>query len=679
MTETRDYDEAGRLLLLKSTQSSAPVASFGYTYDANGNRATLVETRTEASPETTTYGYDDANRLVAVAYPEETVLYSLDAVGNRKGEKKALPSVVAALTVAAYAALSPANASAMTERSFNAVDWMVASHQLVPAGLAPLAIAYDANGNRVSQGPRTYAWDIRDTLTTVTEAGSPLGTYDYDAQLQRVKADTADGHVEYALDGQFVLRESGARNRRYHFGEGEGLGVSDAAGPRWLLDDAQGSVSVEVSLASGGGSTPAAIAATTHRKYDAWGNYRSGTAPAGAEARLGYTGHQYDVESGLTYARARYYDSVNGVFLSRDSVEGHLGDAPSLHRWAYAHTNPLRYTDPTGHCGIDRYGRFITCADQANAWEAHRAEYRKWLASEITSDISTAKAAALAIPTLAVELGAALVDLGRLGEGAAEGGVRGYVADASRAVGIATLAWGVAKVGFSSSRGPALTEPGVESEAPVAGTLPPPSEPGPPSPSRMVESNTTPVTKAVPATETTPKKVDAYGKRSPPASGGLEGMVDTVETPAGRVPVGSRGGVVTEAKPAPSMEAQSPPVPNGAPEPEVQSFIRQFEERYPGRKYQSGHNRKTSDGREIEIDFETDNSIIEFKAGRGKGLTRQIGDRMDPAVNPEGKVCIGVACDAKGISPHVRKGIDGAGGVGASGDQVGDVLDVIAP
>ena len=350
MTETRDYDEAGRLLLLKSTQSSAPVASFGYTYDANGNRATQVETRTGSSPETTTYGYDDANRLVAVAYPEETVLYSLDAVGNRKGEKKALPGVVAALTVAAYAALSPANASAMTERTFNAVDWMVASHQLVPAGLAPLAIAYDANGNRVSQGPRTYAWDIRDTLTTVTESGSTLGTYDYDAQLQRVKADTADGHVEYALDGQFVLRESGARNRRYHFGEGEGLGVSDAAGPRWLLDDAQGSVSVEVSLASGGGSTPAAIAATTHRKYDAWGNYRSGTAPAGAEARLGYTGHQYDVESGLTYARARYYDSVNGVFLSRDSVEGSLSDAPSLHRFAYAHVNPLRYTDTSGRC-----------------------------------------------------------------------------------------------------------------------------------------------------------------------------------------------------------------------------------------------------------------------------------------------------------------------------------------
>ena len=39
----------------------------------------------------------------------------------------------------------------------------------------------------------------------------------------------------------------------------------------------------------------------------------------------------------------------SGIFLSRDSVEGTLNDAPSLHRFAYAHTNPLRYIDFDGH------------------------------------------------------------------------------------------------------------------------------------------------------------------------------------------------------------------------------------------------------------------------------------------------------------------------------------------
>lgn len=205
--------------------------------------------------------------------------------------------------------------------------------------LVRFGYAYDDNGNRVEEGPRRYAWDIRDTLTQVTDGASVLGGYDYDASLQRVKADTASGHVEYVLDGKYVLRESGARTRRYHYGEGKGLSVDDGGGARWLSLDGLGSTSAEV--------TPRG-SVTANRKHDAWGNYRDGTAPASGEVRLGYTGHQYDVETGLTYARARYYDSVNGVFLSRDSYAGQLDDAPSLHRYAYAHGNPLRYTDPQG-------------------------------------------------------------------------------------------------------------------------------------------------------------------------------------------------------------------------------------------------------------------------------------------------------------------------------------------
>ena len=86
--------------------------------------------------------------------------------------------MVTALTVAAFAALSPAQASAALARQHNA------------------ATSFDANGNRVRQGAREYRWDIRDTLTQVVEGGSVVGTYDYDAKLQRVQADTGAGRVE---------------------------------------------------------------------------------------------------------------------------------------------------------------------------------------------------------------------------------------------------------------------------------------------------------------------------------------------------------------------------------------------------------------------------------------------------------------------------------------------------
>jgi RHS repeat-associated protein len=74
-------------------------------------------------------------------------------------------------------------------------------------------------------------------------------------------------------------------------------------------------------------------------------------ARTGQDARppLGFTGHQYDPETGLVYARARYYDPDLGRFISRDSYEGSLSDAPSLHRYTYGQNNPLTYVDEDGH------------------------------------------------------------------------------------------------------------------------------------------------------------------------------------------------------------------------------------------------------------------------------------------------------------------------------------------
>jgi RHS repeat-associated protein len=343
MTESRSYDAASRLTVVEAVAPSrvpSLVSRFDYAYDANGNRASQVETRGLAA-ETTTYGYDEADRLIGVAYPAETHLYQVDAVGNRTGEKRAAAGVVAALTVAAFAALSPAVASAAVERQHNAVDWVTAVVDVKAS--TTTALSYDANGNRTGEGTKRYAWDIRDTLTRASDGATVLGTYDYDAKLQRVKADTTQGHVEYVLDGKYVLREAGARSRRYHFGEGEALAVTGVGGTSaqdsWLLIDGLGSVVTEAN---------ATASAVTARQFDAWGNYRNNTAPTANETRLGYTGHQFDVETGLTYARARYYDSKLGIFLSRDSFEGSINDAPSLHRYTYSHNHPLSYRDPSG-------------------------------------------------------------------------------------------------------------------------------------------------------------------------------------------------------------------------------------------------------------------------------------------------------------------------------------------
>ncbi len=114
---------------------------------------------------------------------------------------------------------------------------------------------------------------------------------------------------------------------------------------------------------------------------------------------------------------------------------------------------------------------------------------------------------------------------------------------------------------------------------------------------------------------------------------------------------------------------------DGTMEPQVQDFINKFEDRYPNRDYQSGHIRQHSNGKEYEIDFETDNVIIEFKEGSGKGLTRQVSDRLDSTINPDSKVVIGVT--GKRTSRHVQKDVEAIGGLIT--DDIELLLDLISP
>jgi RHS repeat-associated protein len=187
--------------------------------------------------------------------------------------------------------------------------------------------------------------DARNTLTAVYENGVEQGRYDYDRNLIRVRRTTASENVEYVLDDKHVLNELDGSQagkpsiRRYHYGT-KVLAVTESAGTSYILNDGIGS-------ASDFWSSTGTLAKS--RQYDAWGGFRNGTAPAAGEAKVAYTGHQYDPETGWVYAKARYYDSGLGVFLSRDSYEGEIEEAPSLHRFMYARDNPLSYWDPEGY------------------------------------------------------------------------------------------------------------------------------------------------------------------------------------------------------------------------------------------------------------------------------------------------------------------------------------------
>jgi RHS repeat-associated protein len=71
----------------------------------------------------------------------------------------------------------------------------------------------------------------------------------------------------------------------------------------------------------------------------------------GPKEQRTFTGHEFDVDTQLTYMGARYYNPQTGQFLSADPnfyTELNLSDPQSFNSYAYARNNPIMYTDPDG-------------------------------------------------------------------------------------------------------------------------------------------------------------------------------------------------------------------------------------------------------------------------------------------------------------------------------------------
>ena len=99
--------------------------------------------------------------------------------------------------------------------------------------------------------------------------------------------------------------------------------------------------------------------------YAPWGEKQAVAGVPSAPAGVGYTGHVYDEQAGLIYARARWYDPAMGRFLSPDSIRSHQSHPFDLNRFSYAYNSPYYYTDPTGNAGAAAaavLGTLVVCS-----------------------------------------------------------------------------------------------------------------------------------------------------------------------------------------------------------------------------------------------------------------------------------------------------------------------------
>jgi len=205
--------------------------------------------------------------------------------------------------------------------------------------------SYDANGNTVTSGGRTFAYDSENRLTSMNNGGV---TIIYDGDGNRVSKTASGVTTLYLVDDlnptgyAQVIEElsGGAVQREYAYGLqriNENQIISGTWTPSFYGYDGGGSVRQLTNLAA---------AVTDRYNYDAFGNLLNSTGAT--PNNYLYRGEQYDTNLNLYYLRARYYNPATGRFMSRDPNAGKLKDPKSLHKYLYADGNPVDGMDPSG-------------------------------------------------------------------------------------------------------------------------------------------------------------------------------------------------------------------------------------------------------------------------------------------------------------------------------------------
>jgi RHS repeat-associated protein len=184
------------------------------------------------------------------------------------------------------------------------------------------AQAGDANGNTLSDGPRSFTYDGDNRPVGVSGV-----TYVYGPDSARLKKITGTATTLYLGDDVELANSVWTK---YITGDAKKVGATTT----WMHRDHLSSVRL-VTNASGLENERA--------------NYRPFGAqfPALSQSK-GYIGEKFDAETGLHYLHARWYDPALARFLTPDDWDP-TGPGVGTNRYAYSYNDLINFADPSGH------------------------------------------------------------------------------------------------------------------------------------------------------------------------------------------------------------------------------------------------------------------------------------------------------------------------------------------
>ena len=192
---------------------------------------------------------------------------------------------------------------------------------------------YDTRGNIIHNSHFSMSYNLANQMTAANGF-----SFTYDGFNRRVKSakSGSTAYYHYSQDGKLLFSESNGVWKNYIYIGSRLIAKDSSSSASFIHTDILGSTTAQ-------SNNSGTLINNSRRHYKPFGDtYET------ASNEIGYAGHKFDSELGLSYMQARYYDPVIGRFYSNDPVGFKLSDISTFNRYSYVSNNPYKYVDPDG-------------------------------------------------------------------------------------------------------------------------------------------------------------------------------------------------------------------------------------------------------------------------------------------------------------------------------------------
>lgn len=323
--QTTTYDGAGHQTEIKAINAGGTLSDLAYSYTKPGTTTDTNKRQNvtdKITGRTTSYGYDELNRLTHAGAVETTPTtgadydYAYDKNGNRTS--------------------STVNGGTNPGYTYNAAN------ELTSTG--GTTSTYDADGNLTATSAGfTAGYDTANTTTRLTDptgGNSTALTYADAGQTVRLSAGSAT-FTQHVL-GLASTTNNGTLTSYTRDPQGTLIAARTGNTPGQTAN----SYYLRDSLGSTIGLTDATGTRTASYLYDPYGQTTSSSGTAAAANPFRYAGGYQD-PTGLYHFGQRYYNADRGRWTQQDSLS-HLSDLQQGDLYNYTGSDPINNTDPTG-------------------------------------------------------------------------------------------------------------------------------------------------------------------------------------------------------------------------------------------------------------------------------------------------------------------------------------------